>query len=97
MEMTQATLTTREQAFFSEYTELLKKFDDMDGKFSLWRVHEHFDVDEAEVLYETSDVSARKSLVQVVKKTQLPEKAFVSQWVVLADGTIKPSTWCCDW
>jgi hypothetical protein len=38
----------------------------------------------------------RTSTVSVIKKETLPETAFASQWLVKADGSIKPVVWCCD-
>jgi hypothetical protein len=88
--------STPEQHFFQDFSDLLKKHAAMDGKFSLWRVHQHHEMEEDEVLHEISDLITRTSTVRVIKKEALPETAFVSQWVVKADGSIKPASWCCD-
>ncbi|MBA2651638.1 MAG: hypothetical protein H0U73_05155 [Tatlockia sp.] len=89
-------LSTREQEFFGAFSNLLKDFEDFDGKYSLWKVHNHFSVMKDEVLHETSDSNRRESITSVIKADQLPDSAFVSQWVVLADGTVEPEKWCCD-
>ena len=89
-------LSTQEMDFFKDFSALLKKHEALDGKFSLWRVHQHHDMRPDEVLHEISDLGTRTSTTRVVKKDALPNAAFVSQWIVRADGTIQPNTWCCD-
>lgn len=89
-------LSTQEQQFFHDFSALLEKYPTMDGQFSLWRVHQHHDLQEHEVLHEVSDPMLRTSTVRVINKDTLPETAFASQWLVKADGTIKTVVWCCD-
>lgn len=89
-------LCTREQEFFGAFSNLLEKFEDLNGKFSLWKVHNHFPIMKDEVLHETSDSDKRESTTKVIKASQLPNNAFISQWVVLADGTVQAERWCCD-
>lgn len=89
-------LTPREQQFFKAFSHLLQEYDDMDGKFSLWKVHKHFTLQDNEVLHETSDTYKRESTVRVIDKSDLPQNAFVSQWLVSKDGSYIQSSWCCD-
>lgn len=89
-------VSQREQAFFQDFSALLKKHADMDGKFSLWRVHQHHSLEDDEILHETSDLEQRTSTVRAIKKTELPEAAFASQWLIKADGSVEAAVWCCD-
>lgn len=75
---------------------MLQEFEDMEGKFSLWKVHHHFPLQDNEVLHETSDLQKRQSTVSVIKSSALPDNAFISQWMVSKDGTYVGTTWCCD-
>ena len=89
-------LSIQEQQFFQDFSALLEKHPAMDGKFSLWRVHQHHDLQDHETLHEISDLPMRTSTVRVINKNTLPDTAFVSQWLVKADGTINTVSWCCD-
>jgi len=95
METANMGLNARESEFFGAYMKLLSEYQDMDGRFGLWRIHKHFDINDDEVLHETSDAGNRVSTVNVIKKQDLPNHAFVSQWIVSSSGT-KPGSWCCD-
>jgi len=44
-------ISMQEQQFFQDFSALLKKHSAMDGKFSLWRVHQHHEIKEDELLY----------------------------------------------
>lgn len=89
-------MSNQEQVFFKDFSALLNKHPEMDGQFSLWRVHQHHDLLEDEVLHEMSDITTRTSTTRVIKRNALPKSAFVSQWIVRADGTVRTNTWCCD-
>jgi hypothetical protein len=89
-------LSSQEQHFFHAFSELLKKHADMNGKFSLWRVHQHHTLQKDEILHETSDPNHRTSTVRVIQKTCLPDTAFPAQWLVKANGSIETTIWCCE-
>lgn len=89
-------LTAQEKAFFADFALLLQKHEEMDGQFSLWRIHQHHNLEADEVLHETSDIQKRVSITSVIKKENLPQSAFPSQWVVRANGDISVNFWCCD-
>jgi hypothetical protein len=89
-------ISSQEQAFFQAYANLLKKYRHMNGKFGLWRVHQHHTIGDDELLHEVSDPVKRTSTIRVIKKNNLPDTAFASQWLIKANGTIKATVWCCD-
>lgn len=89
-------ISMQEQQFFQDFSDLLSKHAAMDGKFSLWRVHQHHEIAEDEVLHEVSDSIMRTSTINIIKKETLPEAAFASSWLIKSDGSVKPIVWCCD-
>jgi hypothetical protein len=50
---------------------------------------------EDEIFHETSNIDTQESTLKIVKKKDLPEKAFASTWKLAASGPIV-ATWCCD-
>ena len=93
--MTQ-TLSDRDQSFFHAVYNLIKAdYPEMEGKFGIWRAHEHFDLQEGEVFHETSNAETKESILRIIPKNKLPKNAFASSWKLTEHGPIV-ATWCCD-
>lgn len=89
-------LSERDTQFFGEVYELMKnKYPEMEEKFGIWRVHQHFELGADEVFHETSNEETKESVLKIVKKNDLPKNAFVSSWK-LSQGRPTPQQWCCD-
>lgn len=83
--------------FFKDVKQLIdSKYPGMEEKFGLWKVHHHFDMEENEVLHETSDPATRESTLRIVKRENLPEHSFATSWKLTTQGPVVCS-WCCDW
>jgi hypothetical protein len=91
-----SSLSDRDTEFFQEVYSLMKnKYPEMEDKFGIWRSHQHFDLKEDEVLHETSNLATQESTLRIIKKKDLPEKAFASTWTLTKSGPVV-ATWCCD-
>jgi hypothetical protein len=94
--MMRLSLSERDTEFFGEIYHLMKeKYPEMEEKFGLWRIHQHFELKEDEVFHETSDANTKESILKIIKKKDLPEKAFGSTWQLTSTGPVV-ATWCCD-
>lgn len=94
--MTTAGLDAREQELFNEIFHLMNtKFTDLKEKFGIWRIHNHFDINEDEVFHETSDPVTRESTLRIIKRKDLPQNAFASSWQLTDKGAVA-ALWCCD-
>ena len=90
-------LTERDEAFFNDVFSLIQsKYPGMTDKFGIWRVHEHFEINEDEVFHETSNPKTKESTLKIIKKSELPKGAFASSWKFTQAGPLE-ATWCCDW
>lgn len=67
----------------------------MEERFGMWRMHQHFDLKEDEIFHETSDPNTKESVLQIIKKKDLPKGAFASTWKLTDSGPVA-ATWCCD-
>jgi len=94
--MTLLKLNERDIEFFQDVYSLMKnKYPGMEDRFGIWRVHQHFELEEDELFHETSDSKAKESVLKIVKKEDLSEKAFASTWKLTETGPVV-ATWCCD-
>lgn len=94
--MTAQSLSERDTQFFAEVYHLIKdKYPEMEEKFGLWRIHQHFDLKEDEVFHETSDPYSRESILRIIKGNDLPQQAFASTWKLTESGPVV-ATWCCE-
>jgi len=91
-----ACLSEQDTAFFQDVYALMKtKYPEMEEKFGMWRVHQHFDLKEDEAFHETSDSKMKESTLRIVRKEMLPQRAFASTWKLTKSGPAV-ATWCCD-
>ncbi len=94
--MTTLTLDERDHAFFKAVHDLMKnQYPEMEDKFGIWRIHEHFELNADELFHETSDHETKESTLRIVKKKDLPQEAFASTWKLTGTEPIV-ATWCCD-
>jgi hypothetical protein len=70
-------------------------YPEMAERFGIWRVHNHFEMGEDEVLHETSDPKTKESTLRIIPKANLPQGAFASTWRLTAHGPVV-AAWCCD-
>jgi hypothetical protein len=92
----QSPLNERDTEFFDEVYALIKsKYPEMEDKFGIWKVHNHFEIKDDEVFHETSNKENKESTLKIIQKKNLPENAFVSSWKLTNKGPIA-ATWCCD-
>ncbi|EGQ7973434.1 hypothetical protein I7Z51_002356 [Vibrio parahaemolyticus] len=92
-------MSKEQYALFREIAFVLNKYPKLKDKFGIYLVHEHFECQNEEVLYEKSDVDKRVSLTQPITQSLLPEGAFPSQWKISLQGdelNAKVDKWCCD-
>ncbi|MEM1395012.1 MAG: hypothetical protein AAGG00_17315, partial [Cyanobacteria bacterium P01_H01_bin.150] len=73
-------LNSRDQEFAKEFRELLIKHGNLD-RFGLTLLHEHFALEEDEILLETNDPEARTLSLEVIKRSEL------------ANGNLKATSW----
>ncbi len=94
--MSALALNERDTEFFQEvYTLMKNKYPDMEDRFGIWRVHQHFELKENELFHETSNPETKESILKIIKTKDLPEKAFASSWRLTESGPVV-ATWCCD-
>lgn len=83
-----------ELSLFQELKEVMAKHTKVKRKFGIALEHEHFPLNDGEVLHETHDAEARILKVEVIKKESLPEHTVIAEWS-LASGEPTPSRYCC--
>lgn len=94
--MSALALSDRDIEFFQEVYGLMKhKYPEMEDKFGIWRAHQHFELQEDEIFHETSNPKTKESNLKIIKKKDLPKKAFTSTWKLTQSGPVV-ATWCCD-
>ena len=77
--------SAEDERCFREIRDVLKKYNALD-RFGLTLVHTHFDINDDEVMVETTDVEARTQLVRPMKKTALGDQRYsITNWR-LAEG-----------
>ena len=90
-------LSKQDTDFFQDVYNLMKtKYPEMEEKFEIWRIHQHFNLQEGEVFHETSSPETKESTLRIIKKEDLPKQAFTSSWKLTKSGA-EPAAWCCDW
>lgn len=87
MKLDQKDLSQEEVALFVDLAEVLARHAEVGKRFAVARIHQHFPIAPDEVLYETSDASARESIVRPRRKLDVPPGAFASQWRLCSGGT----------
>lgn len=87
-------LNNQEIEMFNEISQILKKYEGSCRKFGLFHVHDHFDIDKDEVLYETNNPTRRTHEV-VVKKKDDVKNAKPTQWVI-NNKKIEIKQYCCS-
>lgn len=94
--MLEKELTQKDLEFFQEVSTLIyAKYPEMKDKFGIWRIHQHFELEQDEVFHETSNPKTRESTLRIIKKNELPLGAFASTWRLTPQGPAI-ATWCCD-
>jgi len=94
--MTSENLNENDIKFFEDVYELMKnKYPGMEDRFGMWRLHQHFELNDDELFHETTNLDTKESTLRIINKKDLPNSAIPTTWQLTAAGpTIQ--TWCCD-
>ncbi len=89
-------LSAREQEMFSAVAQTMAQFPDVERKFNLAFDHDHFPINDDEILLENNDPETRTLTTEVIHSDQKPANAIPTIWAVNAEGQ-KPKVkqWCC--
>ena len=64
--------TELENEFFSAVFALMQtSYPEMAEQFGIWRVHNHFEIDEDEIFHETSNAETKESTLRSFQKNRL--------------------------
>jgi hypothetical protein len=96
-------LNAREQRLISEVGKIIgysKQKAEEEGEvvrdFGIALIHNHYPLNDGEVLHEVSHVAGRVSVIRPVLEAELPDSSYVSVWTVDSQGATKAHRWCCD-
>ena len=98
LKMQELQLNPIEMTFLKDYIVLVKKYPELKGKFGLSRLHDHFDLEDNEVLHETTDELTQVSVTRKIHRDELPNDAVPA---LFDDGggnlmSVGVRNWCCD-
>lgn len=89
-------LSQNDLDFFAAVYELMdSQFPEMKEKFGIWKIHQHFEAQDNEVFFETSNPETQESTLRIIDKNDLPAEAHATTWKMTGTGPIVME-WCCD-
>jgi hypothetical protein len=89
-------LSKKEISMMCEISDIFKKYKSSTRAFGINLIHNHFEIEKDEILYETHNKSNRTLFTLPVKKKNI-QSALATSWQINEDRVISVSSLCCDY